>query len=206
MPLRFDALITTKKAFNPNIMPNDSVLWDRIKRGDHDAFAEIYRRHFQSLFVYGYKISGEKDLTKDILHDLFFYLWENRKKLEIKSLGAYLRISLRNRLLAVLKTKVLFTSDLIDHLHDESYEDLLINLQDDIILKEKIRAALSKLTPKQLEIVKMKFFENKTYDEISEITNTNSRTIYNQVYESLKILRKYISYILFVLIASIKFF
>jgi DNA-directed RNA polymerase specialized sigma24 family protein len=38
----------------------------------------------------------------------------------------------------------------------------------------------------------MKFFEDKSYEEIAAITSTAPRTIYNQVYEALKTLRKHL--------------
>jgi RNA polymerase sigma-70 factor (ECF subfamily) len=64
-------------------------------------------------------------------------------------------------------------------------------------MADKVRAAMQQLSQRQIEIIRMKFFENKSYEEISALTTTTPRTIYNQVYDSLKILRKCLRVVLF---------
>lgn len=71
-----------------------------------------------------------------------------------------------------------------------SYEDLLIKNQGNLDLSDRLNKALSTLTKKQLEIVKLKFYNGMTYDEIGQITNLRHRTIYNHLHQAIKILRK----------------
>ena len=63
-------------------------------------------------------------------------------------------------------------------------------------LKEKVQRAIHQLSKREFEIIRMKFFENKSYEEISQLTTTAPRTIYNHVYNALKILRKSLNAVL----------
>ena len=71
-----------------------------------------------------------------------------------------------------------------------SYEDLLVAFQQSEEKKEQLRNALNKLTKKQLEIIKLKFFQNLSYRTIAAQTSLTPRTVYNLVYEAICHLRK----------------
>ena len=70
------------------------------------------------------------------------------------------------------------------------YEELLIAFQQSEEKKEKLRLALKKLTRQQLEMVRLKFFENLSYSEIAARTSLTPRTIYNLIYQAVRHLRE----------------
>jgi len=57
-------------------------------------------------------------------------------------------------------------------------------------MKQKVQRAIHQLTKREFEIIRMKFFENKSYEEIASITTATPRTVYNHMYNALKVLRK----------------
>jgi RNA polymerase sigma-70 factor (ECF subfamily) len=182
----------------------EDLLWNAIRKNDDNAFAEMYRAYYQFLFVYGFRICSDKELTKDCIHESFLGIWNNRAALpEVQHIGSYLKTIVRRNILKEIPKKIRQDGGEIgdDKLQgiEHSYEDLLILLQSNDELKIKIQRAFQHLSPKQLEVIKMKFFEDRSYAEIAAIHSTTPRTVYNQVYESLKILRKslIISLILF---------
>jgi RNA polymerase sigma-70 factor (ECF subfamily) len=69
----------------------------------------------------------------------------------------------------------------------------LIAFQETEEKKENLTRALNNLTKKQLEIVKLKFFENLTYAEIAAKTTLTIRTVYNTIYLAMQQLREDIS-------------
>ena len=69
------------------------------------------------------------------------------------------------------------------------YEDLLIAFQQSEEKKNRLRAALKKLTKKQLQIIRLKFFDNLSYEEIAAKTSLKQRTVYNLIYEAIRHLR-----------------
>ena len=70
------------------------------------------------------------------------------------------------------------------------YEELLIAFQRSEEKKDQLTIALKNLTKKQLEIIKLKFFENLSYAEIAVETSLAPRTVYNLIYEAIRHLRE----------------
>jgi len=68
--------------------------------------------------------------------------------------------------------------------------DLLIAFQQSEEKKDQLRNALKKLTKKQLEIIRLKFFDNLSYAEIAAKTSLAPRTVYNLIYEGIRHLRE----------------
>lgn len=175
----------------------ENLLWRRIRNSDLTAFTQLYKDYYQFLFASGFRQCGDKELTKDCIHDMFFELWNSRASLpEVEHPGFYLKTFLQRKILRTVP-KEHHSSDNPPEEIVNSYEHLLVEHQADMAMKEKLQQAIKHLTRSQLTIIKMKFFEGKSYEEIAAANNTTTRTIYNQVYQALKILRKMVSYLLF---------
>jgi RNA polymerase sigma factor (sigma-70 family) len=170
--------------------------WGLMTRGDKEAFLTLYQSHYQALFCYGFSLSVDRDLTKDCIQELFLEIWNSRPSLnkEVKNVRTYLFTWLRRKISRELSK--LAKERLLDGTAGEfpfiqsSYEELLIAFQQSEEKKEQLRAALRKLTKKQLEVVKMKFFENLSYRAIADQTSLTPRTVYNLVYEAIRHLRE----------------
>ena len=167
-----------------------------MARGDTDAFLTIYECHYQALFSYGFSLTANTELTKDCIQDLFLEIWKQRNTInkDVANVRAYLFTWLRRKLykeLARLEGEK--DSDEWIKSFDQntlSYEALLVAFQLSEEKKENLREALKKLTKKQLEIIRLKFFENLSYAEIAARTSLKQRTIYNLIYEALRQLRE----------------
>ena len=85
---------------------NDLELVNLIRSGNKDAFAEIYERYFGVLYLHAYRQLRDKDEAKDLLQELFSYLWSHRENLTpAANFSAYLYASVRNRVLNILAHK-----------------------------------------------------------------------------------------------------
>jgi RNA polymerase sigma-70 factor (ECF subfamily) len=161
----------------------------------------MYKAYYQFLFSIGFRICADKDLTKDCIHDMFLEIWHNRENLpQVQHVGFYLKTYLRRKIskeVPRLKNiRQAGTSDSEINDIQYSYEDILIALQSQDEMKEKVKVAIQKLTKSQLEVIRMKFFDDKSYLEIATYKATTARTIYNQVYQALKTLRQYLKILL----------
>ena len=174
----------------------------QMARGDKEAFLCLYQSHYQALFCYGFSLSTDRELTKDCIQELFLEIWSTRPSLnkEVKNVKSYLFTWLRRKInieLSRLAKKGFSDKQDEDLLFIESsYEELLIAFQQSEEKKEKLRAALKKLTKKQLEIIKLKFFENLSYRAIAEQTSLTPRTVYNIIYEAIRSLRESMKFLL----------
>jgi RNA polymerase sigma factor (sigma-70 family) len=164
--------------------------------GDKEAFMTLYRSHYQALFCYGFSLSTDRELTKDCIQELFLEIWNTRPSLnkDVKNVQSYLFTWLRRKISRELSrlAKEQFSDEMRVEFPfiESSYEELLIAFQQSEEKKEQLKAALKKLTKKQLEIVKLKFFENLSYRTIATQTSLTPRTVYNIIYEATRHLRE----------------
>jgi RNA polymerase sigma factor (sigma-70 family) len=168
--------------------------WLCMAGGDRNAFLTIYQNNYQALFCYGFSITTDKELTKDCIQELFLDIWKTRSILnkDVSNVRSYLFTWLRRKITTALSRLAKAKSMALMQdagLTQSCYEELLVAFQQSEEKKEQLRNALNKLTKKQLEIVKLKFFENLSYAEIAVKTSLAPRTVYNLVYEAIRHLR-----------------
>jgi RNA polymerase sigma factor (sigma-70 family) len=167
-----------------------------MAEGDKGSFLSLYKTYYQALFCYGFSLSVDRELTKDCIQELFVEIWSNRASLnrDVKNVRSYLFTWLRRKISRELSR--LAKESAFDAASEESgpiqasYEELLIAFQQSDEKKEQLRSALGKLTRKQLEIIRLKFFENLSYRAIAERKSITPRTVYNTIYESIRQLRE----------------
>ncbi|MEN7547736.1 sigma-70 family RNA polymerase sigma factor [Rapidithrix thailandica] len=173
----------------------DQTIWNSLKNGNKEAYLQIYKSHYELLYSYGLKLSNDQELTRDCIHEIFVNLWEQRAKLnDVLHIKAYLLKYLRRLIFHKLKKKNRQTS--IDSLQQESFqitfspEDLLI--QQDITKEnqQKIMEALSHLSPRQKEIIYLKFYDELSYQEIQDIMSLSYQSVRNTLHKALTSLRK----------------
>src|SRR5690554_6554946 len=75
------------------------IVWIRgIRRGDEQSFEELYRHYFPLLANYLMRFVQSRKVAEDLIHNVFFKVWENRKKIQPNgNLRAYLYTSVRNQ-------------------------------------------------------------------------------------------------------------
>ncbi len=170
-------------------------LWDDFKEGHHSAFTLIYNQHIDMLYAYGSKISADKSLMKDSIQEVFIDLFEKRKNIrKPEALKFYLFKSLKNNLLEKLQ-KARRTGD-YDFEDFESFE-IEYSIEDKWIEQEnadsrykRIAKVLKKLSPKQKEIIYLRYNQGFDFRKISVIMNVQVDSVKKQTYRALEKLRK----------------
>lgn len=74
---------------------SDQELLKLLSEDDRDAFEKIYARHWELMYKTAYTILRDTDASKDIVQDIFIWLWEHRRSLQIISLKSYLRTAIK---------------------------------------------------------------------------------------------------------------
>jgi len=170
-------------------------VWTMLRNGDENALLSLYNHHYLGLINFGIKITGDRTFTHDCITQLLIELWDKRATLPVvNNVRCYLLTSLKHKILFEIKAKQIkdgkFANIESFQNHQEmSYEEHLIKLQTDEGLKQKLNKAFLKLTPRQKQLLQMKFFEDIDYNEIARSCNITRRTAYNIIHDSLKILK-----------------
>ena len=178
-------------AINEN--ENDILLWNQFKNGSMESFVSVFRKYYSPLINYGCKITPNKTLVEDAIQELFIDLWRNENKPEIVSLKAYLFSAFKFKLLkAITKASKIknYSSDIDETGFEISREMLLINNQENEELNQKVFNAIKELSPRQKEIIYLKFTQNLSYEEISTIMQINYQALRNLLYQAIKVLKK----------------
>jgi RNA polymerase sigma-70 factor (ECF subfamily) len=172
------------------------LYWQGLREGDKESFFSLYNNTYFHLVRWGLKITANDEMVKDCVTQLFFQLWDKRHKLNpVTNVRAYLFTSLRRMLIDQLghHSKI---DAAITHLADEevlnelSYEEIIIRVQRDEELRQKLHRALEQLTPRQIELIRLVFFEGLTYEEVAARTSQSIKTAYNTIYNAIQLLRK----------------
>ena len=163
---------------------NDSILWQKFKSGDRQAFLTLYDQYFPVLFRYCRQITPATQLIEDTIHDLFITLWDRRHHLgEVQSIQSYLITSARRLIVQQLKKDS--GEELSDNLSTAPFE-LMIGAT----LECDLAKALQELNEKQREVLFLKFYNGLSYQEIAEAMNLRLDTVYKIAKRSLNKLKK----------------
>jgi len=188
------------------------MLWESFRKGDKDAFAALFREYYGTLYRFGNKFTTDTELLEDCIQELFIELWQAKSQTPVLSVKAYLLKSLKYKLLKAFRKngKVLPIYDNGDMPFELSHETFLIHQQENDQRRQEVIRALERLSHRQKEIIYLKYYQNLSYEEVSEIMNINYQVARNLLYQAIKSLKNMLAgpldfFLFFLLAASITF-
>ncbi len=168
---------------------SDNILWDSFRQGNKNALAELFERYYEFLHQYGIKICRDTEMVNDSLQDLFIEIWQQRKPAPLLSIQAYLLRALRYKLMRTLKSQQPILADSTELPFEISHESFLIQTEQDNANVAALTHQLEQLSPKQREIIFLRFYQHLSYREICEIMNIDYQVARNQLSIAIKRLR-----------------
>lgn len=171
----------------------DITLWESFLSGDQEAFGQLFKNNYPHLFQYGSKICRNHPVLEDTIQELFLEIWKNRNAVPTISVKAYLLKALKYKLLKELArgNSTTFREDFADEgAFELGHEAFLVARQEDEEKTRKVVHSLQQLSHRQKEIIYLKFYQNLSYDEVSEIMNINYQAARNLLYQAIKALKK----------------
>ncbi|GGZ13398.1 hypothetical protein GCM10007049_01500 [Echinicola pacifica] len=179
---------------------SDLELWRAFKEGSNSAFIKIYETYFEALFRFGSRITPHEELIKDAIHDVFFDLRKNSKSIgETKHIKFYLFKCLKRKIVKELNNWTVRQEELTEHTPFEiifSHEHFLINSQLDSERSAKVKEAIMQLSSRKREAIYYLYFENLSYDEVSEMMGLASpKSARDLIYKALKSLRNSLGFL-----------
>jgi RNA polymerase sigma factor (sigma-70 family) len=167
-----------------------------MRAGDANSLKELYNAFYNYLFSANFAVCTHREIVKDSIHEAFLNIWVNRDKVPpVTSVGGYLNACVRRKVIDALKKEAQYETALLklNDEHEFSYEEVIIAFQEQEATSKTLQEALLQLTNKQKEAIRLRYFENKNYEEIAQLVGCEQRTIYNRIYEAVERLRHYFS-------------
>ncbi|HYJ37269.1 MAG TPA: sigma-70 family RNA polymerase sigma factor [Chitinophagaceae bacterium] len=184
-------------------MSSDHIdnVWNSFRNGNWISYGQLYDDHYRALNNYGYKFTKDVSLIEDAIHDLFVKLWTNRSTLgdTPPSVRNYLYKALRNILFRKIKAQSRFSSlesDDYDYTFEVSCDNLLIEDEEEKLLRNTIKDILEKLPARQKEIVYLRFYEGLSYEEVAEVMAIDIHSVYKLWYKAMDGLKDSMHYLI----------
>ncbi|HTE09986.1 MAG TPA: sigma-70 family RNA polymerase sigma factor [Chitinophagaceae bacterium] len=173
---------------------NESVV-ERFSKGDMEAFASIYNQYWERVAVNISKIIFQQEITEDILHNVFFKLWENRHKFrDESSIASWLfRVSYNesvNWIRLILKEKKYISAKLPESVqrHISPEEDMEIDELKEGLLQE----AINLLPDRKKQVFELCKLQGKTYSEAGIILGIKPNTVKEYMAGSLAFVKSHV--------------
>lgn len=178
-------------ATNLDIMRDEALFQRFISMRDQKAFEVLYRRHYTSLAKYigwlAFNIEIGKDVAQNTFVKLFHggYLFDERRNFK-----TWLFVIAKNQWLNERRREIRYvdetdasTAKVIDNFENgDEYDEKL----------KKLQKSLKKLSEQHRETFVLKYSDNLTISEISDVCNCSEGTVKSRLFYSMQQLKKLI--------------
>jgi RNA polymerase sigma-70 factor, ECF subfamily len=162
----------------------------RAACADNRKFEPLYRSYYPRIIAFVYQRVDDHEAAHEITSQVFYSALENLHKYKPSGVpfGAWLfRIALNKLNGMYRKSKVQRTINIdtegLQHLTGEMHE------RDEAAIDKRLFEALQSLEPGELELVDMRFFENRPFKEICEILGIGESACKMRLYRILEKLK-----------------
>jgi len=171
----------------------EQILLERVKISDKKAFRQLFSNFHDTLFRFVVYRVQDGDLAEDITQETFLRVWRTRESIQPKKSFF--------SLIARISTNLCY--DHFRHMevrnrHEDSLPEYGKSHFDDpeavnaaSVLQEEIQRVVNNNLPdKCRNIFILSRIEGKSNPEIAELLDLSVRTVENQIYRALKVLKK----------------
>lgn len=173
-----------------NSADKDTLLLAALRKGSVEAFEDIFRKYWHSLYLKARSKGMSHDESEEIVQSIFSSLWEKRETTLITHLPYYLQISVRNRVIDRIRERAT----------QEKYWDRYAKFipQDRPVTEEAltfnelngaVEAAIDHLPERSRTVFKLSRIEGRTNAEIAKLMQLSEKAIEYHITKSMRELR-----------------
>ncbi|MFZ6009450.1 MAG: RNA polymerase sigma-70 factor [Bacteroidota bacterium] len=174
-------------------LEENTDLVQSIKNGDAQSLELLFRRLYPHMCAYANKFLHDLDEAEEIVQEVFFRIWKNRKLLdETQSIKSYLFTAVKNNCFTSLEHKRVKDkyAELLAYVYrsSEGYShshEFLVASE----LEKDFTKALDQLPPECRRIFELSRFEGLKYHEIAQQLNISIKTVETQMSRALSKIR-----------------
>lgn len=164
---------------------SDSELVKIVREKDPERYAEIIERYQTKLFIYLYRLIGDREEAEDILQDVFIKTYRNLNSFDTsRKFSSWIYRISHNEAVNYIKRKSLRRfipwEDITatkDKLEMSSVEEGVDKAWMRKETNQEIDQAISRLSFKYRQVLVLRYYSDKSYEEISEILGRPVNTV-----------------------------
>lgn len=160
-----------KKEYNSD----EDLLKHYKQSGNKELFAELFKKHVQNVYGTCLFYLQNKDEAQDATMQLFEKLMSEIQKQEINNFKAWLSFVVRNHCISLIRKNKSYHKN-IESYYEFEYQETTYETEEKISkvsdeqMIEYMKSCLPRLKEKQRECVELFYLQNKSYQQIAEIT------------------------------------
>lgn len=165
----------------------------RLSQGDTLALGELMKSYFPVLCKYAEHFVRDSTLAKDIVQEVFIRLWQYKGTFEaVGNLKAFLFLSTKNGCLNTLRSRERendkhMKATQLDASETQAIDEKIVRLE----YMAEVNQVVQRLPEKMREVFSLSFEEGLSIEEIAKRMGISAKTVRNQKYKSLVILRRH---------------
>ena len=164
----------------------DEQLIDQIDAGNTAAFAQLYRRHKNSLYTFCFRLLHDRDDAVDVVQETFVKIHNRLWSLKDSS-------SFRTWMFAIARNEVYVVFRRRKTTNGLNEEAELVRGEEtplDIVIGEErtelVQRFLGKLKPEYREVLILREYEQLSYAEIAEVTGDTESSVKSRLFKARK--------------------
>ena len=167
---------------------DDTALIQRIAKGDKNAMRALYEQHHDALFAFLKGRGASEQAAADSLQEAMLEVWRTAARFGgHASVKTWIFTIARNKQVdQIRKSSRLSYVDTLPETEDDTpdAEQILMAAHD----AARVRACLGKLKPAHQTIMRLAFYEDMTYAEISAVEGVPQGTVKTRIYHAKQLL------------------
>jgi RNA polymerase sigma-70 factor, ECF subfamily len=164
----------------------DSSLMQAVREGDLGALAILFERHHRPLFNYFVHLNGNRDLSEDLVQDVFIRMLKYRQTYQPdRAFAAWMYQIARNAQADSIGKRKLEVA-----LPEKEFASVNV-MEENLTRKQEIsllKKAMARLPLDKRELLVLSRFQNLKYDEIASILGCDVGAVKVRVYRAVRAL------------------
>ncbi len=155
---------------------------------EEKIYNQLFKKHYEPVTKYIYYKCGSLQQAEDIVQNVFIKLWKLCATVTFSKAKAYIYKACNNLFLNDVAHQKVVLKHQQDIAKSTDYEspDFLIEVDE---FREKLKAAINRLSVKEREVFLLSRIEKKTYREIAKLTGLTVKAIERRMSKALLELR-----------------
>ncbi|MFN7919953.1 MAG: sigma-70 family RNA polymerase sigma factor [Bryobacteraceae bacterium] len=164
--------------------PDDAELLAQSRRGNQDAWTELFRRHSGPVFRYLVQMTASPALAEEIAQDTFVFLLDQSSRFRPE------RGMLRPWLIGVARNKLQRAVERHRRFEQLDGDWAAAHDADRDVLAREVRSAVAELPPEFREVVVLCELEELDYAEAAQVLGCPVGTVRSRLYRARRMLMK----------------
>lgn len=171
---------------------SDTELIVRICEADLAAFEALYKRYYQRLFRFSYRVTRRLDQIEEIINDVMYVVWKKASTFNREGQASTWILGIAYKKCLKAMAERLPTA----HLALDDVEDYIPGVDDsglkNLEIEDWISVAFSRLPPDQRAVLELTYHQGLHYSEIAKIMGCPENTVKTRMFHARKKIRSLI--------------